>query len=497
MKKNTLKILNYSYMLLVFLIYSCSTEETVSNQTLEAQTWFKKYEAESPNFYLFQNLEYNWNSAKLISLEDGNQTIIVPVIGLKKSQSEIWEQKLYIYNQGTNNYKALIFEIYPDKNASLAQQSIEGKDFSGFISTWDLKTGLLRAAEFKNNQVVQSGGITIKSKTTGKMQNLTPPCFDLEGNCGGGGDSDPVPLREVIITNNNSNSNGSGNSGYENLSFSGGGSAYNGNSTNSFVTYGGGGGSNNGNNSSNTENCGKGYIKKLGKCVSVASLIEDRIKDSLDPCPKAVLEELKNGSADITQILKDLGVSETITINMKSDSKISRPAQSRKVNGSTNNYNLFISSDYTSATALFRASNILHEIAHCYFFSLIDQQTITNNPNVLNDFPYLYQAYCDKNYPPTGSQSANAHHNEMAEKYVKTIGAALQEFQTGIPVPANQEPLQAYTDLAWGGLQEAPVFAEKFPVGSADYLRIKGRYEAESRVNTTVNGQTTIGKPCN
>ncbi|WP_417942810.1 hypothetical protein [Flavobacterium sp. RS13.1] len=173
-------------MLFLLFICSCSTEETVSNQTLEAQTWFKKYEAESPNFYLFQNLEYDWNSAKLISLEDGNQTIIVPVIGLKKSQSEIWEQKLYIYNQGTNNYKALIFEIYPDKNTSLAQQSIEGKDFSGFISTWDLKTGLLRAAEFKNNQVVQSGGITIKSKTTGKMQNLTPPCFDLEGNCGGG-----------------------------------------------------------------------------------------------------------------------------------------------------------------------------------------------------------------------------------------------------------------------------------------------------------------------
>jgi hypothetical protein len=51
--------------------------------------------------------------------------------------------------------------------------------------------------------------------------------------------------------------------------------------------------------------------------------------------------------------------------------------------------------------------------------------------------------------------------------------------------------------LAWGGLQEATVFAEKFPVGSPDYLRIKGRYDAESRVNTTVNGQTTIGKPCN
>ncbi|WP_417942814.1 hypothetical protein [Flavobacterium sp. RS13.1] len=63
-------------------------------------------------------------------------------------------------------------------------------------------------------------------------------------------------------------------------------------------------------------------------------------------------------------------------------------------------------------------------------------------------------------------------------------------------VPANQEPLQIYTDLAWGGLQEAPVFAEKFPVGSADYLRIKGRYDAEG-TNSIKNGQTVIGKPCN
>lgn len=84
----------------------------------------------------------------------------------------------------------------------------------------------------------------------------------------------------------------------------------------------------------------------------------------------------------------------------------------------------------------------------------------------------------------------------MAQKYARTIGATLQEFQTGVPVHANQEPLQVYTDLAWGGLQEAPIFAEKFPVGSPDYLRIKGRYDAEG-TGRTVNGQTTIGKPCN
>ncbi|WP_417939149.1 hypothetical protein [Flavobacterium sp. RS13.1] len=50
--------------------------------------------------------------------------------------------------------------------------------------------------------------------------------------------------------------------------------------------------------------------------------------------------------------------------------------------------------------------------------------------------------------------------------------------------------------MAWGGLQEAPVFAEKFPLGSADYLRIKGRYDAEG-FNRTINGEIAIGKSCN
>ncbi|MFB9063547.1 hypothetical protein, partial [Flavobacterium branchiarum] len=66
MKKNISRFLNYSWSFLVLFIFicSCSTEETALNQTLDVQTWFKKYEAESPNFNLFQNLEYNWNQAK-------------------------------------------------------------------------------------------------------------------------------------------------------------------------------------------------------------------------------------------------------------------------------------------------------------------------------------------------------------------------------------------------------------------------------------------------
>lgn len=170
---------------------------------------------------------------------------------------------------------------------------------------------------------------------------------------------------------------------------------------------------------------------------------------------------------------------------------ISRPASASPTN-LVNNYNIKISSNYISATQLFRASNLLHEMIHCYFFSLVDDYTAKNNPAIFDDFPTLFQKFVDKKYP--GSKDS-AHHDEMANTYVNAIGAALQEFQTGLSVPNGQVPNQVYTDLAWGGLQEAPIFKQKFPEGSLDYNRIIGRYNGES-VNSTINGQTPIGKPC-
>ncbi|MCD0476804.1 hypothetical protein LPB87_20635, partial [Flavobacterium sp. EDS] len=160
-----------SLSLFILFVYSCSTEETVSNQTLDAQTWFKKYEAESPNFDLFQNLEYNWNQAKMTTSEDGTETIIVPIVERKKNVSEIWKQKLYIYKLSANNYQAVVFEIFPDKNSKISSQSIDGGNFNGYIGSWDLKNGFIKAAQFENNKVVQEGIIAILSSTSNNEQS--------------------------------------------------------------------------------------------------------------------------------------------------------------------------------------------------------------------------------------------------------------------------------------------------------------------------------------
>lgn len=205
MKKAIFTILSYSLSFFILFVYSCSTEETVSNQTLDAQTWFKKYEAESPNFDLFQNLEYNWNQAKMTTSEDGTETIIVPIVERKKNVSEIWKQKLYIYKLSANNYQAVVFEIFPDKNSKISSQSIDGGNFNGYIGSWDLKNGFIKVAQFENNKVVQEGIIAVLSSASNNEQSkmVADPCYycpDEEEPTGGSGGSPGIPLREVIIT---------------------------------------------------------------------------------------------------------------------------------------------------------------------------------------------------------------------------------------------------------------------------------------------------------
>lgn len=231
----------------------------------------------------------------------------------------------------------------------------------------------------------------------------------------------------------------------------------------------------------------------------LSKTIEENINDSqLNPCPKAVLDKLKkNTNYDIANILKKLAVNKLINVTIKTESTTDgKPAQTFRTNPQSRyDYTVRISPDYTSATSLFRASNILHEFTHAYFMSLIDQYSSTGNPVAFVDTPTLFQAYCDQKYPPQANELPNLHHAEMAKTYVDAIAAALQEFQTGIPV-GNGTPNQIYTDLAWGGLRGTPIYNQNFPVGSENYNRIEGRYAAESNGGTSGN-QTAIGTPCN
>jgi hypothetical protein len=238
----------------------------------------------------------------------------------------------------------------------------------------------------------------------------------------------------------------------------------------------------------------------------ISDVLEEKIDYSqLDPCPKAVMDELKTSTVcDIAEVLDKLGAGNIYTMNIKSEVAPSGAA-AQTVKNSENNYPTYISTDYAGKTKLFIAASMFHEIVHAYFFSIVNDYNShpNNNQNLynLNSFPSLFQAYCDKKYPPAPGVSPNVHHLEIANYYVDAIARALQEFQTGNPVATGASQEQIYSDLAWGGLNRTPVFEATYPEGNPNRQRILNRAACEQNGTTkgagTPNEQTPIGNPCN
>lgn len=224
---------------------------------------------------------------------------------------------------------------------------------------------------------------------------------------------------------------------------------------------------------------------------AIAQAIEDQIDDSqLDPCLKAIMDKLKNTTNNgIAEILTKLGANSIYEVNMKLGTT---PTYAGTKRIDKYNYEITIDdSKYTSSTNLFKATSILHELIHAYFFSIIDDYNSTPSSNPFNNFPELFQAFVNKNYPGGDNKYVFAQHNQMTNLYVGAIASALQQYDGNYLTP-----YQVYEDMAWGSLQEAPIFDSKFPLGSADRLRIFNRYASESRGAQTGN-QYPTGKKCN
>ena len=246
-------------------------------------------------------------------------------------------------------------------------------------------------------------------------------------------------------------------------------------------------------------------------------LIEKKIDDTnLNPCQKNVLTAVKTTTvADIAQVLAKFDANGSVyNTAMKTEHnyytdaagivhQVTVPANT--VKNSPYNYTIYVNPDYAGKTKLFIASIMFHELLHAYFISIIDDYRANpnNNQNLYNlsSLPSLFQAYCDKKYPPVPGTAQNIHHLEMANSYVNALARALQEYQTGTPVPAATNPDQIYTDLAWGGLNDTPIFDETYPVGNPDRQRILNRVACEQNGTPigqgTPNQQNPIGQPCN
>lgn len=173
---------------------------TGSTTVSSAKEWFKEYEGKGDNYVYLRNLNYEWSGAIVKQAEDGTETIVVPIKELKINQSEIWQQRLYLYKLTDGSYKASVVEIYPDKAVPQEDQSMEGGNFNGYISVWDLKKGFVKAAQFKNNHAVEDGIVEVldrEDKTTYRAPSLNP-CFDGSCNDSPGG-GNPIQLRTIVI----------------------------------------------------------------------------------------------------------------------------------------------------------------------------------------------------------------------------------------------------------------------------------------------------------
>lgn len=203
MKQNIKKIVILSVISVIAVIFSrCQNDEYFlkndDTNLASAKTWFSKYEGNGDNIELFQNLNYEWQKAEIKEGKDGTQLIVVPIVEVKKEQNEDWEQRLYIYKIDQNNYKALLYEFYPE-NLAYANSN----DFNGYISVWDLKTGFIKAAKLVNDKIVENGDIEILSKDKLAVKHTTAKVpqesnFDDDTSVTVGG----IQLRTVVVQNN-------------------------------------------------------------------------------------------------------------------------------------------------------------------------------------------------------------------------------------------------------------------------------------------------------
>ncbi|SEP28122.1 hypothetical protein SAMN05444671_3212 [Flavobacterium sp. CF108] len=238
---------------------------------------------------------------------------------------------------------------------------------------------------------------------------------------------------------------------------------------------------------------------RVALAVTTAQSIENTtIYSTFSNCKKAILERLKNSTdIDIANLFTALGADTKIKVTLIDDYPVNDKgipiwtvASTTRTNPKTPfDYTIRINPDYTHNN-LSLAVTMLHELVHAYFMSLTDNMS-KDNGLVSNNYPLLFQAYCDKFYPGR----ADIHHEEMANKYVIAMARALQEFQTGVPA-VNGVPDKLYLDLAWGGLHDTPIYEKNFPLGSAERNRIDSEFQAELR-NGYVGGYYPIGAKCN
>ncbi len=207
---------------------SCNNEEIDTDQLTsqdtkigKAKDWFDSYKSNSTTNKseegeinkAFRNLDYYWENAKVIKLDNNATGISVPVKDNPENPEYKGQKMLYLY-ESDSKYQALLQEIFLDSKDKIddEQKKLGFGDltlFSGYILNWDLKKGFLKGAKLKDGIVIGDvqNVITlldedIRNGTASKMIEM----FDDSSNYGGErddtlqkGGTAAIPLNNVIV----------------------------------------------------------------------------------------------------------------------------------------------------------------------------------------------------------------------------------------------------------------------------------------------------------
>jgi hypothetical protein len=97
---------------------------------------------------------------------------------------------------------------------------------------------------------------------------------------------------------------------------------------------------------------------------------------------------------------------------------------------------------------------IAHEVIHAEMFRKL-LSVLDNGGNITGVTRQDVLDALDGNFPGMYDyfrRHKNWQHQQMATHYRETLARILQEYETGIAVPDNQQPSQLYMDLSWEGL---------------------------------------------
>ena len=454
MKKHLYNLL--TIVLLCLLIFSCSPENDYTSIEKQESALLIRSKEWLSSKHIISEKDVLWNSATLY--QQSTETSFVAIIPVKSSNSFLLQKIILEINDYNITGKLWSFDFKDSQEIEDLQKIATHKileSFTGEVRITNLETMETRKDNYKQG-IANGNNLFSKSSGAGVCNN----CH---------GDEGAIKLNEVVVT-------GPGGNPWPNPIT---------NPVNPPIVPIGGGSSGGSANWNRVE----------------------QIKDNnLDPCGKSALEKLKNlKQNDITKMLQRFGGPiSPYDVTMQKGPVLGGPSVfGQTIKLSDNNYQITINQDYLNGvidsepnsppTDLSVATTLIHEIIHAYFLSIIDQQKSTGNSS-LSDFPTLFEAYVRSTNPGSPSNDmADAHHAEIANRYVDIMASALQEFNTGTPV-ASGAAQQMYKDLAWSSLQGTPIYNAK--LSAADKDRIAQRKTVEAR-NKSRGNQNPQGKPCN